>query len=160
MGRKDILLHSWGVVMEEEGWHPPLVQALEGVTETQADWRPEGGASNTIRETVHHLTFYKERLLQRLKGLEPAPYNGNTNTFQNSDPSMDWEQAIAKLVAVHREINGYLTDFQDADLDKPLPETPVGGQLLSLALHDAYHTGQIILLRKLQGSWPGSREFE
>ncbi|PUB00925.1 hypothetical protein C8K15_13426, partial [Paenisporosarcina sp. OV554] len=28
-----------------------------------------------------------------------------------------------------------------------------------LALHDAYHIGQIVFLSKMQGAWPGKRSF-
>jgi len=30
-------------------------------------------------------------------------------------------------------------------------------KLLDIMLHDAYHTGQIIQIRKMQGSWPSHR---
>jgi uncharacterized membrane protein len=30
-------------------------------------------------------------------------------------------------------------------------------KLLDIMMHDAYHTGQIIQLRKMQGSWPSQR---
>ncbi|EEL34276.1 hypothetical protein bcere0019_27360 [Bacillus cereus Rock3-28] len=32
-------------------------------------------------------------------------------------------------------------------------------QYMNILLHDAYHTGQIIQLRKLQGSWPTHRSY-
>lgn len=38
--------------------------------------------------------------------------------------------------------------------------TCAGEEVMSLILHDAYHTGQIVLVRKLQGSWPGTRRFD
>jgi hypothetical protein len=36
---------------------------------------------------------------------------------------------------------------------------PIGLTLTSIILHDAYHIGQIIQIRKLQGSWPANRSF-
>ena len=36
----------------------------------------------------------------------------------------------------------------------------VGRWVNSLVLHDAYHTGQIMFIRKLQGSWPSRRSFD
>ncbi|HDR8182963.1 TPA: hypothetical protein QC116_006303 [Bacillus thuringiensis] len=32
-------------------------------------------------------------------------------------------------------------------------------QYMNILLHDAYHTGQIVQLRKLQGSWPAHRSY-
>lgn len=58
------------------------------------------------------------------------------------------------LIQVQRGIQDWLKSFQDDDLDRPMPQVPIGGQLLTLSMHDIYHTGQIVLLRKLQGTWP------
>jgi hypothetical protein len=32
-------------------------------------------------------------------------------------------------------------------------------ELKSLAMHDAYHIGQIVFLSKMQGAWPEKRSF-
>jgi uncharacterized damage-inducible protein DinB len=160
LSRHDILLLSWDFALERESWNPPLAKVLEGLNEEQANWRPETGTSNTIRETVNHLIFYKEQLLQRLKGMEPSQPERNGDTFITKvEEPEDWEQTVARLIAVHHGIRSYLSGFQDDDLDRPLPQVPIGGQVLTLVMHDAYHTGQIVLLRKLQGSWPSSRDF-
>ncbi|MGE7057310.1 DinB family protein, partial [Paenibacillus glucanolyticus] len=41
--------------------------------------------------------------------------------------------------------------------EEEITESPQ--RIASLITHDAYHTGQIIFLRKLQGSWPAKRSF-
>ncbi|EKN66925.1 hypothetical protein BABA_13592 [Neobacillus bataviensis LMG 21833] len=38
-----------------------------------------------------------------------------------------------------------------------LDQNSLERKLLDIMLHDAYHTGQIIQLRKIQGSWPSVR---
>ncbi|WP_028608630.1 DinB family protein [Paenibacillus harenae] len=158
LSRQEILLHGLEFAFQKEGWNPPLMKALEGINEGQADWRPETGASNTIREIVTHLIFYKEQLLQRLQGIESPDPSSNEVTFTAST-EQSWEQTVAKLIKVHHDIQGCLKDLMDEDLDRPLSHFPIGGQMLTLAMHDVYHTGQIILLRKLQGSWPTNRNF-
>jgi len=45
--------------------------------------------------------------------------------------------------------------LSEADLERSLPDIgTVAESLAAWTLHDAYHAGQIILIRKMQGSWP------
>jgi hypothetical protein len=64
------------------------------------------------------------------------------------------------METVHRQIQELLASAQDDALDRPLPTVPLAQSVLSLVLHDAFHTGQIVQIRKLQGSWPARRAFE
>ena len=160
MSRKDIVQIYWASALDQEGWYPPLVKALQGLSEEQADWRPDVGPANSIRETVDHLIFYKEQLLKRLQGQDPPDPPSNDATFAGDDvQDRDWERTVARLVEVHRAIAAHAANGGEEGLDRPLPEVPLGGQMLTLAMHDAYHTGQIIQLRKLQGSWPARTHY-
>jgi uncharacterized damage-inducible protein DinB len=162
MDKKAFLLHGWEIGYDKEDWYPPLANALKGITAEQANWKPEGAPINTIWENVHHLTFYKERLLKRLTGEETENPQGLTNndTFAVSsvEPSA-WEESVKKLDDVHHAIRDIIAGYSDQDLEREVPD-PIGTWLYSLILHDAYHTGQIIQICKLQGSWPVNRSFE
>ncbi len=161
MDKKAFLLHGWEIGYDKEDWYPPLADALRGVTAEQANWKPEGAPINTIWENVHHLTFYKERLLKRLTGEETENPQGLTNndtfTVTSVEPSA-WEESVKKLDDVHQSIRNIIAEYSDNDLEREIP-SPVGTWLYSLILHDAYHTGQIIQICKLQGSWPAKRSF-
>lgn len=162
MNRIDLLLHALDASYETEAWHPPLSAALAGVTAAQASWRPAGEAANTIWETVNHLLYYKERLLERLRGGKPT-YSAPNNdaTFTGDVTAADeaaWQAAVARMAAVHRGLREALAARADADLDQPA-DNPLGHLLADIISHDAYHTGQIIQIRKLQGSWPAQRSF-
>ncbi|MBO7742721.1 DinB family protein [Paenibacillus sp. MWE-103] len=165
MNANDLLLRNWDACHDKEDWYPPLADALNGLTAEQADWHPAGEHANTIRETVHHLIFYKERLLRRLTGEETAYLPGVTNddTFaaRPGEPE-DWHAAAARLAEVHQAIRDRIAAWNEHDFERQLPgqRLPFGIWANSLALHDAYHTGQIILIRKLQGSWPSHRSFD
>lgn len=162
MDKIELLLREWDFCYDEEDWYPPLLEALKGLTAALADWRPEGGSVNTIWETVNHLIFYKERLLTRLSGEEPTG-SGITNddTFAvAAKEDADWEETLSRLKEVHSRIREHIALFKEEDFERPLPKQPVGLTLTSLVFHDAYHTGQIIQLRKLQGSWPSRRAFD
>jgi hypothetical protein len=162
MNKIELLLMGWDHCYVKEGWYPPLLDSLQGVSATSANWRPEGTAVNTIWENVHHLIFYKERLLERLKGMESGYPPGITNddTFavaSNEEPV--WQDTLARLEKVHKGIREILSSLNEEDFERVIGTTTIGLWVTSLISHDAYHTGQIIQLRKLQGSWPAKRSF-
>ncbi|MFD2615387.1 DinB family protein [Paenibacillus gansuensis] len=145
----------------EESWAPPLQKALDGVTSVQAAWVPPGGG-NSIWQILNHLNYYNERTLRRLNGEEPSSsMDTNTGTFGDPGNPADeagWAEAVQRA---HRLAERFLASFAeltDADLDKPFGDTTIGREIPLWILHDGHHTGQIVLLRKQQGSWPATRE--
>ncbi|EJV84539.1 DinB family protein [Bacillus mycoides] len=162
MGKKEILQNGVKQVFYEEEWYPPISEALKNLTAAQACWHPEGKASNTIWENANHLLTFKERLLSRLHQDDTfvAPQN-NDDTFVQGGPNDDdaWQQTVKRTLQVHDALRSSLTSLQEAELDQPSPSLPVWQQYMNILLHDAYHTGQIIQLRKLQGSWPSHRSY-
>ncbi|MGQ7279839.1 DinB family protein [Brevibacillus thermoruber] len=164
MDRLDLIRHAWTCTYDKEDWYPPLKDALANLTAAQASWRPPGEAANTIWENVSHLLYYKERLLHRLKGTafaDTARTNDDTFTPAGGPDDDDaWQAVLSRMESVHRQIGEWLASAEDDALDRPLPTVPLDQSVLSLVLHDAFHTGQIVQIRKLQGSWPARRSFE
>ncbi|WP_054939193.1 DinB family protein [Paenibacillus ihuae] len=156
----DVLLENWDYAMDIEDWAPPLSAALEGVNAEQASWKP-GAAGNSIWETVNHLTYYKERLLIKLKGLPKLPdLESNDATFTVTENGEEaWGQAVAKLKSVHASLREIIEALEEGAYDWGGSGHAPGEEVMSLILHDCYHTGQIVLVRKLQGSWPSHRSF-
>lgn len=50
MGQTQEQLQRWDECFDQEGWYPPFVPALDGVTSEEAVWKPEGEAVNSIWE--------------------------------------------------------------------------------------------------------------
>ncbi|MED4584595.1 DinB family protein [Brevibacillus choshinensis] len=163
MSRTELLLNNWQYTYEQEDWYPPLRDALSGVNAAQASWRPDGEAANTIWENVSHLLYFKERLLHRLSGTEfPLSADSNDDTFAPAggpDDEEAWQATKQRMENVHLHIREKLASLSEEELDQGLPTIPVSQSVMSIMLHDAFHTGQIIQLRKLQGSWPARRSF-
>lgn len=150
---------SW----DKEDWFPPLAAALAGVGPAEAAWLPPGGG-NTIWQTVNHLNYYNERLLCRLTGASFGPeLPDNDATFSDPGDPTDVAGWAATLERTHRIAAGLgqvLAGCCEAGPDQPLSpvaSAALGEQLPHVILHDAYHTGQIVLIRKQQGSWPAQR---
>jgi hypothetical protein len=53
-----------------------------------------------------------------------------------------------------------LSAMSDADFDRLFSQTSLGLSTFNIIMHDAFHTGQIVQTRKLQGSWPARRSFD
>ncbi|GAB2724373.1 DinB family protein [Paenibacillus thermoaerophilus] len=157
--RIDLLLlqrdHSW----EKEEWFPPLSVALEGVSAREASWKPPGGG-NTIRQIVRHINYYNERLLDRLAGKSPKYDNSNDATFGEPGEDEDesgWRATLEQTRRIAEELRKAMAALSDDDLDNTLSSATIGEQLALWMTHDAYHTGQIVLIRKQQGTWPANR---
>lgn len=163
MNRMELLVHEWECTYGKEDWYPPLKDALAGLTAAQASWKPDGVAANTIWENVSHLLFFKERLLHRLLGTEfPLSAESNDDTFTPSGGPEDenaWQATVARMETVHRHIHEKLSSLSEDAFDQPLPSIPLGQSVMSIVRHDAFHTGQIVQIRKLQGSWPERRSY-
>jgi len=163
MDVKTLLLQQWASCLDKEDWFPPLEKVLENITLEQAIWKPVEGAMNSIWELVCHLLFYKKRLLMRFLGEtanEPQAEDNEstfrlpTKTFQN------WKETKQEYFYVHRELEKILAKSEQEDLYRQIPgERSLVLELKSLALHDAYHIGQIVFLSKMQGAWAGKRSF-
>lgn len=155
MNVRNLLLQYWDFSMDQEDWYPPLADVLKEVTLEQALWKPEKGAANSIWENVQHLLYFKERLLRRLTDPSYQPEEiGNDDTFRIPEASeRAWREVKDRLAEVHASLHEKLEQLPEDEVD----EKPQ--RFMSLITHDAYHTGQIVLLSKLQGSWPAKRSF-
>ncbi|WP_338779125.1 DinB family protein [Metabacillus sp. FJAT-52054] len=156
MKRTDLLLNVLDSTFDQESWYAPFIHAIEGLTAEEANWKPSGEATKSIWENVNHLIYYKERLAAKLEGIEWTNNLDGDETFHLTHPSLDdheWKVVVERSVSAQRNLRRVLSTISDSELDNDSLER----KLLDIMLHDAYHTGQIIQLRKMQGSWPSKR---
>ncbi|WHZ58246.1 DinB family protein [Metabacillus sp. CT-WN-B3] len=156
MNRIEFLINVLDSTFDKESWYAPLKHAIEGVTAEQASWRPAGEAAKTIWENVNHLIYYKERLVADMEGREWTHHlSGDENFYltEQSNEDKEWKKVIERAENVHRSLRQILSGTSVEELD----QNSLEGKLLDIFLHDAYHTGQIIQIRKMQGSWPSHR---
>ncbi|HAM81734.1 DinB family protein [Ornithinibacillus bavariensis] len=163
MDVKTLLLQQWASCLDKEDWFPPLEKVLQDITLEQAIWKPVEEL-NSIWEIVCHLLFYEKRFLMRFlgeKANEPKAEN-NDATFQLPTETLEnWIKTKQEYVYVHRELEKLLAKSEHEDLYRQVPgeDHSLVLELKSLAMHDAYHIGQIVFLSKMQGAWPGKRSF-
>lgn len=144
-------------ILEGEAWHGPAVlELLADVTPAQAASRPIPGV-HSIWELVLHLTSDYFLVLRRMAGdgrgllpdegwpLCPAPTREN------------WQETIAELKRLSQQLRDAVRDFPAERLDELLvPESPWTAyvQFLGVTQHNAYHAGQIALLKRVMAAAP------
>ena len=147
---KSVLVEQLKTTHDKQNWFVPVNVALDGVTAEQATWK-DGSGNHSIGQLANHLLFWNERQLMKFKGQkEPAFSGNNEETFNDFDKSK-WEQTVKKLNEVLSELEKLVQSADEASL-KSWAET-IG----NISTHNAYHTGQIIFVRKLQGSWDAKK---
>ncbi|PGM54675.1 DinB family protein [Bacillus sp. AFS053548] len=156
MNRKELFLNVLGKTYDKESWFAPLKDSIEGITAEQAAWRPSGEATKSIWENVNHLLYYKERIVANLEGREWTQNLDGDQTFfltEQSNEENEWKKVVERLENTNCSLRQLVSNMTDEELLRNSFEV----KLMDLLLHDAYHTGQIIQNRKLQGSWPSHR---
>jgi len=156
LNRTDLLVNVLDSTYDKESWYAPFKDAIHGLTAQQASWKPPGEATKSIWENVNHLIYYKERLAANMEGREwKNPLDGG-QTFLltgQSDDDNEWQKVMGRAENAQRELRGVLSKTSVEQLGQNSLEE----KLLDIMLHDAYHTGQIMLIRKMQGAWPSER---
>ncbi|MBN8204189.1 DinB family protein [Bacillus sp. NTK034] len=156
MNRTDLLLRMLDTTYDNESWYAPFKPAIEGLTAEQARWRPTGDTTKSIWENVNHLIYYKERLAAILDGDElPQNLDGDETFYltKQSNDDKEWIGVVERAEIVQRK----LRDALNKTTTEVLEQNSLEEKLIDIMLHDAYHTGQIIQIRKMQGSWPSHR---
>jgi uncharacterized damage-inducible protein DinB len=142
----DQLKHAF----EADPWHgPALLEVLEGVNAAQAAARPLANA-HSIWELVQHLTAWKRAVCVRLGG-QAIELVGEKDWPPVGDTSeAAWQKTLAELKEAHKQVMRAVEELPDARLEDKVPgrDHTVYFMLHGLAQHDAYHGGQIALLKK------------
>lgn len=124
-------------------WHGSSLSAiLAGVTAAGAASRPIPSA-HTIWELTLHMAAWAGEVTRRLGGAEPAePVEGDWPPMPPEPTETEWVGARLRLAEAHAEVTG--TVAARAGLSDLEAHTVNG-----LLQHDAYHAGQVALLKKL-----------
>ena len=127
-----------------------ILPSLKGLNAPAAAKNMEG--FNSIWQIVHHMTCWRETMLERLRG-KPIPSPADNYFVPVTDISPKaWTKAVSRLRVSQRSLLAYLSEEPGAMDEKPGNQVYTRYELIQgLLQHDAYHLGQIILLKKLLG---------
>ena len=148
-GTKAVLLEQLKGTHNVKNWFVPVNVAVEGLTAEKAAWKD--GGNHSVGQLAYHILFWNERVLQDLKGEKKASFSGNNDeTFDNFDQGQ-WNNVVKRLDQVLTGIENWVENATEEQLTKN------AGTVANVSAHNAYHTGQIISVRKAQGSWDAEK---
>ena len=133
-------------------WHGPSVkEALGGVTAIIASTKLAPGR-NSIWELVLHLAHGRHLLIERTNNAPgiafPRPIREPWWPLASPDTSeAAWQKDLALLDDYHTKLIEAIQRATPAQLSRvPQGAVSIARQLAGMALHDAYHAGQIRLI--------------
>jgi uncharacterized damage-inducible protein DinB len=143
---REVLLAELKSTHNNEDWFVPANVAVKGLTPEQASWT-DGKGNHSVGQLVHHLVFWNRQSLAKLKGEAPEKFSGNNEeTFDKFDAKA-WAETVQQLDAVMSELEKWIENADEAKLKE------AASTFTHISTHNAYHIGQIIYVRKEQGSW-------
>lgn len=139
-----------GQALAGDAWHGPSLEKLfAGVTAKDAAERPIASA-HTIWELVLHITAWSNIVRRRLTGGKVEPKRGENWPRPGKVTEKNWKSARAALFESHERLLEVVAGLTDEELlaNAPRSRRSVSNMLHGLTQHDAYHGGQIALLKK------------
>jgi len=147
---RGVLLEQLQTVHNQKDWFVSIREAVDGVTADQANWT-DGKGNHSVGQLTYHILYWNRRALQGFKGEKPEKFSGNNEeTFNNFD-SKQWAATVKELDDVMTE---WEKAVQSADEEKLKKNASV---IAHIGAHTAYHLGQIVYVRREQGSWNPER---
>ncbi len=138
----------------------PPAHILEGI-ESGLAHRVIEGAPHSIYQELWHIAFWQQVTLDWVNGVE-TPFPSSPSAGFPADKREPWDHVRQRFFAGNQQAAALARDEQKLEQSVRCPSRPgnpvrimsVREQLESLAAHNAYHFGRIVLLRQLCGAWP------
>ncbi len=156
MDVRDLIAWNLQPLPGTRNWHggPSAVGALRGVPAEEAAWRP-GPRRKSIWALALHVAYWKYTIRRHL---EPRPLPRFPRSPSNwpsppaaADPEA-WARDVGLLKVQHDRLIEVVARLPVTAFNRIPPDGRLwtyGQLLLGIAAHDAYHTGQIQLMKRL-----------
>jgi len=126
----------------------------------ELDWklagvRPEK-AAHSVYELLNHLVYWQEWVVQWLDGKNPpTPKHASGSWPGDKSPSSrkEWNLAVRRF---RRGLKLLPRRAREADLFSKGGTKSRLEMLQTIASHNSYHAGQVVMLRQVLGAWPPS----
>ena len=141
----------------------PAAHIVEGISDDLAH-REIAGAPRTIYEELWHIAFWLQVTLEWIDGIEtPYPEHASEGFPSAADVEKEsWSDLCQRFLqglelavaAIHDSAKLARVVRCPSSPGAPVRTMTVREQLESLAAHNAYHFGRIVLMRQIEGAWP------
>lgn len=141
-----------------DAWHGPALADVLAELPVEGAWYRPAENIHTIAEIVLHIAAWSSEVARRLEGAAPAePLEGDWPT-PGPPEEWVWHEILNRLGQARAHVLGAMERLPPERLSAYIGATrhaPLGtgvthaAMISGLAQHNAYHGGQIMLIRKL-----------
>jgi hypothetical protein len=132
-------------------WQAGLLQLVKELSYEQALWKPSE-ERHCIWEIVRHINFWKRYAVAYISDrVMPDADTGNWTKATNELKADDWKNELEELELLHEELKQTIMKMGNLIIDNRERKS---NYLRTILYHDCYHSGQIGLLRVMQGLKP------
>ena len=143
---KSVLLEQLRSTHNRKEWFVDAMTAVNGLTPEQASWK-DGKGNHSAGQLTYHLVFWNRRSLAKFKGEPEAKFSGNNEETFDSFDAKTWSATVRQLDEVMTELERVVENADENQVKVWASE------IAHIGTHNAYHIGQIVYIRRLQGSW-------
>lgn len=147
-----------------KGAHANPAAAVQGIT-PQLAARKLKGFPHSIFQIVGHMNYWMDYELRRISGEDPSYPTHAAESWPSpsaASTETEWTQVVAHFAASINQLAAFAkagSEFLNREV-KPAhtvhnqPQSSVLDVLWQTAVHNSYHVGQIVLLRRTLNHWP------
>jgi uncharacterized damage-inducible protein DinB len=141
----------------------PARTILQAIPDETASFKPSvatGSAPHSIYDEVWHMAYWQDISLDWIQGKPtPVPSHAAEGFPLNTDEP--WQTLRDRFLAGAQNAAAIANDTERLDVVVGCPTIgdsertmTIQDQLVSMAAHNSYHLGRVVLLRQLLGNWP------
>lgn len=151
----ELLIAELIKLLEGGGAHATLAEALKDISAEFRGKKPHG-LPYSIWQLAEHIRIAQWDMLEFSKdGNHQSPNWPDDYWPKDAEPKDDaaWDKTIEQI---NTDRSAFLNLLKSEDLYKPIPHGTgqnILREALQIADHNAYHTAEIVLLRRLLGIW-------
>lgn len=139
--------------LEGTGAHVKTLNAVAGLSADLAGKKPDG-TTHSIFQLLNHLVYWQDKCLEWLKGKDiawpehaPEGWPGG----ERPESQEEWDALVARFTG---GVEAGMAQAEREDMFVVRERSSPVQMLRSVASHNSYHLGQIVLLRRMLGAWP------
>lgn len=150
---RNVLEKTVGHALSGGGAHVEAKNVLEGLDWNAVGTQPQG-VPHSIFQLLKHMTYWQDWVVNWLDEKNPPiPEQASGSWPGTASPtnSEDWKRAVEQFLNGLDELN---RGTKEADLLSKIGKKSRLEMLQSIASHNSYHIGEIVVIRQMLGAWP------
>ena len=154
---QEVLQRTLAHALSGEGAHAEAKASLEGL-----DWKIAGkqpvGVEHSIFQLVHHMNYWQEWAVKWLDGEDPiVPERASGSWPGGPGPASgdEWGRVVERFETLIDRLSRQCREDDLFSMRVSVGTMKSRLEMLhTLASHNSYHLGQVVLLRRMLGAWP------